>query len=274
MTTSRRAEREAAKRRRARRGALVAAVSSVIVIGGLIALVLTSSGWPDVKDTFFSWSEFKKSFPDVARAFWLDVRIFVIAEIAVLILGLAVALVRNTSDAALFPLRLLATVYTDVFRGIPTYLLIYLIGFGIPALSFTETPIDPILLGGAALTLSYGAYVAEVYRAGIRAVHRGQRDAALAVGLTEQQALRFVILPQAVRNVAAPLLNDFVSLQKDVVLIAILGPAGLAARQAQLYQSIDFNYTPLVAAAVLYLAVTIPLARIVDRLGYAGGARI
>ncbi len=239
-----------------------------------MALIVTSSGWDDVKETFFSWSEFKKTFPDVAKAFWLDIRVFMIAEVAVLILGLIVALVRTTTDAALFPLRLLATVYTDVFRGIPTYLLVYLIGFGVPALNFTDTPIDPVLLGGIALTLSYGAYVAEVYRAGIRGVHRGQRDAALAIGLSEQQALRFVILPQAVRNVLAPLLNDFVSLQKDVVLISILGTAGLAARQAQIYQSLDFNYTPLVAAAVLYLLVTIPLARIVDRLGYAGGARI
>lgn len=246
----------------------------MIVIGGLIGLVVTSSGWDDVKETFFSWSEFKKTFPDVAKAFWLDIRVFMIAEVAVLILGLIVALTRTTTDPALFPLRLLATVYTDVFRGIPTYLLVYLIGFGVPALNFTETPINPVLLGGIALTLSYGAYVAEVYRAGIKAVHRGQRDAALAIGLSEQQALRFVILPQAVRNVLAPLLNDFVSLQKDVVLISILGTAGLAARQAQIYQSLDFNYTPLVAAAVLYLAVTIPLARIVDRLGYAGGARI
>ena len=150
---------------------------------------------------------------------------------------------------ALFPIRLLATVYTDLFRGIPTLLLVYLIGFGIPALRLTGLPTEPVVLGGIALGLSYSAYVAEVYRAGIASIHRGQRDAALAVGLTEAQALRHVILPQAVRRVAPPLLNDFLALQKDVVLISILGPQE-AFRIAQIIQGENFNYTPLIAAAL------------------------
>ena len=140
-----------------------------------------------------------------------------------LVLGLVIALVRTSRAPALFPLRLLATVFMDLFRGIPTILLVYLVGFGIPALELSGLPTDPIVLGGIALTLSYGGYVAEVYRAGIRSVHRGQRDAALAIGLTEAQALRFVILPQAVRRVGPPLLNDFIALQKDVALVSILG---------------------------------------------------
>ena len=185
-----------------------------------------------------------------------------------LILGLVVALIRTTSAPALFPVRLLATVYTDVFRGIPTVLLVYLVGFGIPALDLSGLPTEPVVLGGIALTLSYGAYVSEVYRAGLRSVHPGQRDAALAIGLTERQAMRHVILPQAVRRVGPPLLNDFIALQKDVALIAIIGVTGEAFRVAQIDASTDFNYTPLVAAALLYLAVTIPLARLLERWGY------
>jgi polar amino acid transport system permease protein len=266
VISGRRLEREAARRRQARRGQAVAAVSSVIVLGGLAAWILTSPGWPAVRETFFSWSVFKESFPEVLEGFWLDVRLMLIVELAVLALGLLVALLRTSAAAALFPLRLLGTVFVDLFRGIPTILLVYLIGFGIPALELSGLPTDPVVLGGIALGLSYSAYVAEVYRAGIRSVHRGQRDAALAVGLTEAQAMRHVILPQAIRRVAPPLLNDFVALQKDVALVSILGPQE-AFRIAQIIQGETFNYTPLIAAAVLYLAITVPLARIVDRMG-------
>jgi polar amino acid transport system permease protein len=202
----------------------------------------------------------------VLDAFWLDVKLFVIVEAAVLVVGLALALLRTSRGPALFPLRLLTSVYVDVFRGIPTILLVYLVGFGIPALQLTGLPTDPVVLGGIALTLSYSAYVTEVFRAGIGSVHRSQRDAALAVGLTEGQAMRHVILPQAVRRVAPPLLNDFVALQKDVALISIIGPQE-AFRVAQIIQGQTFNYTPLIAAALLYLAVTVPLARLVDRMG-------
>jgi polar amino acid transport system permease protein len=266
----RRAARAAARRARDRRGFAIATTSSVIVLGGLAALVLTSPGWPDVRDTFFSWSAFKEAFPDVLDGFWLDVKLFVVVEIAVLAVGLVIALVRTSGSPALFPLRLIGTVFVDLFRGIPTILLVYLIGFGIPALQLTGLPTDPVVLGGIALTLSYSAYVAEVYRSGIASIHRGQRDAALAVGLTEGQALRHVILPQAVRRVVPPLLNDFIALQKDVALISILGPQE-AFRVAQIDASSTFNYTPLIAAALLYLCVTVPLARIVDRMGGSGG---
>lgn len=234
-----------------------------MVLGALGALILTAPGWPAVRETFFSWEAFRTSFPDILSGFWLDVKLFVIVELAVLALGLGVALVRVTTAPALFPLRMLAAAYVDVFRGIPTILLIYLIGFGIPALEIIEDPPSPIVLGGIALTLSYTAYVAEVYRAGIDSVHPSQRQAALAVGLTQPQAMRFVILPQAVRRVVPPLLNDFISLQKDVALVATIGPLE-AFRQAQIAAAADFNYTPLIAAALLYLCVTIPMARLVD----------
>lgn len=264
--SDRRLEREAAKRRRHRRGQAISVISSVVVLGGLAALVLTSPGWPVVRETFFSWSIFKSSFPEVLEGFWLDVKIFMGVEVAVLILGLVIALVRISRSPAFFPLRLLGTVWVDLFRGVPTILLIFIVGFGVPALRLTGLPTDPVILGGIALALSYSAYVAEVYRAGINTVHRGQRDAALAVGLTEAQTLRHVILPQAIRRVAPPLLNDFVALQKDAALVSILGPLE-AFRNAQIIEYETFNFTPLIAAAVLYLAITVPLARVVDRMG-------
>jgi polar amino acid transport system permease protein len=262
---SRQAARAEARRRRARRDRAVAGASTVVVLGALAALILTSKGWPAVRATFFSWSSLKSSFPDVLKGFWLDVRLFVIVEAVVLALGLAIALVRTSAAPALAPLRLLATVWVDVLRGVPTILVVYLVGFGVPALELAGVPGSPVLLGGAALAASYSAYVAEVYRAGIDSIHPSQRAAALALGLTGRQALRFVVLPQAVRRVVPPLLNDFISLQKDVALVSILGPLE-AFRVAQIAASSNFEYTPLVAAALLYLCVTIPLARVVDRL--------
>jgi polar amino acid transport system permease protein len=261
----RRAVREAARRQRARRGAAISAVSTLVVLGGLAALILTSEGWPNVRETFLSWPDFKEAFPDVLKGFWLDIKLFVIVEVIVLAFGLVIAVVRTTRAPALFPLRLVAAVFTDVMRGIPTILLVYLIGFGIPALRLSGLPTDPVVLGGLALSLSYSAYVAEVYRAGIESVSSGQRAAALAVGLTSRQTMRFVVLPQAVRRVVPPLLNDFIALQKDVALVSILGPQE-AFRAAQIFASSNFNYTPLLAAALLYLCVTIPMARWVDRL--------
>jgi polar amino acid transport system permease protein len=279
----RKAERAEARRARALRGGAIAAVSTVLVLGLIAVVIFTSPGWPVVRDSFFDADVFADTFPDILRAFWLDVRIFCVVEIIVLVLGLAVALLRTTRAPALFPLKLLAVVYTDVFRGIPVILLVYLIGFGVPALALGETadgsrpldwlPTEPVVLGGFALALCYSAYVAEVYRAGINSIHPGQRDAALAVGLTEQQALRHVIVPQAVRRIGPPLLNDFIALQKDVALIAIIGVTGEAFRTAQIETSSQFDYTPLVAAALLYLCITIPMARLLDRWGGVEVAR-
>jgi polar amino acid transport system permease protein len=269
IASDRRAAREAARKQRARRGALISVVSTIVVVGGLALLITSSSGWPAVKETFFSWDAFKSSFPDILRAFWLDVKLFLCVEVVVLAFGLVVALCRTTRAAALFPVRMLAAVYTDVMRGVPTILMVYLIGFGIPALALPGLPTDPVVLGGIALALSYSAYVAEVYRAGIESVHPSQQSAALALGLTNTQSMRHVVLPQAVRRVAPPLLNDFISLQKDVALVSILGPLE-AFRVAQIFAAQNFNYTPLIAAALLYIAVTVPLARIVDRMQARG----
>ncbi len=251
----------------------------MIVLGGIAVAILTSPGWPDVRETFFNAEEFRESFPDILKAFWLDIRVFVCVELAVLLIGLVVALLRTVSAPALFPLRLLAIAYTDVFRGIPTILLIYLVGFGVPALVNTEgsniswLPTEPVVLGGLALALSYGAYVAEIYRAGLKSIHPGQRQAALAVGLTETQAMRHVVLPQAVRRVGPPLLNDFLALLKDIALLSILGVAGEAFFTAQIQTATDFNYTPLIAACLIYLVLTIPLARLLDRWDFRQAGR-
>ncbi|MBK8293237.1 MAG: ABC transporter permease subunit [Solirubrobacterales bacterium] len=266
---ARQAAREKAKKARTRRGQTIAVVSSAVVLGGLSALIFTSSGWPDVQETFFSAEAFRTSFPDILKAFWLDVKMFLVIEVVVLVLGLVIALVRSGRNPVFFPIRLIAAVYCDIFRGVPVILLIYMFGFGIPALGLSGVPNDPILLAGFALALAYGAYVAEVYRAGIGSVHQTQTDAALAVGLTRTQALRHVVLPQAIRRVRPPLLNDFISLQKDVALVSILGIVE-AFQQAQIFAASTFNYTPLVAAALLYLAVTIPMARILDHITARG----
>jgi polar amino acid transport system permease protein len=262
--SERRLAREAARRARTRRQTAIAASSTVLVLGLIVTAIVTSEGWASVRETFFSPEDFADAFPAVLDGFWLDVKLFLIVEVAVLILGLLVALARISRNPALFPVRLLAAIFVDVLRGVPTILVVYLIGFGVPALMLSGLPTDPVVLGGIALTLAYSAYVGEVYRAGIESVHPSQRSAALAVGLTENQALRHVVLPQAVRRVAPPLLNDFISLQKDVALVSILGPLE-AFRVAQIEAASNFIYTPLVAAALLYLCVTVPLARLLDR---------
>lgn len=199
------------------------------------------------------------------EGFWLDVKLFMIVEVLVLIFGLVIAIVRTSKVPALFPIRLLAALYCDFFRGVPVILMIYLIGFGIPALEISGLPTDPVILAGFALTLVYSSYVAEVYRAGIASIHPSQTDAGLATGLTRIQTLRYVVVPQAIRRVRPPLLNDFISLQKDVALVSVLGIAE-AFRIAQIETLSTFNYTPLLAAALLYLAVTVPMARILDHI--------
>jgi polar amino acid transport system permease protein len=260
-----REDRTRARRRRARRSMATSGISTVVVLGGLAALVVTSPGWPKVRDSFFSTSAFGHSFHPVLTGFWLDVKMFLIVEVVVLILGLLIALCRVIKVPALLPLRILAVVYVDVFRGVPTILVVFLIGFGVPALQLSGVPTSATVLGGAALAFCYSAYVAEVYRAGIQSIHPSQVGAALALGLTPAQTLGHVVLPQAIRRVLPPLLNDFIALQKDVALVSIIGPIE-AFRAAQIYAASTFNYTSLIAAALLYLCVTIPLTRLTDYL--------
>jgi polar amino acid transport system permease protein len=260
-----RADRERARRDRRRRQIAISGLSTVVVLGGLLARLLTASGWPVFRKTFLSAHWFAKSIGGVASAFWLDVRMFLIVEACVLVLALLIALVRTFPVPLLFPVRMFAAVYVDVMRGIPTILLVYLIGFGVPTLNLRGLPTSLTVLGCIALALNYSAYVSEVFRAGLMSVHPSQGAAALALGLTPARALRHVIVPQATRRVIPPLLNDFIALQKDVALISILGPQE-AFRVAQIFQDQAFNFTPLLAAAACYLCVTIPMTRIVDRL--------
>ncbi|MET7529845.1 amino acid ABC transporter permease [Streptomyces goshikiensis] len=243
-------------------------ISSLCTLLGLVVLgaaAVASPGWERVDSLFLDGAEFRAAFPELLRAFWLNIQMFLIAEVLILVLGLLIALVRVTRAPGLQPLRLAATVYVDVFRGVPTLLLVFLVGFGLPALRLQGTPSQPWVLGVIALVLSYAAYVGEVLRAGLNSVHPAQRNAARALGLGERQTLRYVVLPQAVRNVLPPLLNDFIALQKDTALVAVLGPLE-ALRAAQIKADYDFNYTPYLGAALLFIAVTIPLTRFADRL--------
>ncbi|WP_235558186.1 amino acid ABC transporter permease [Sphaerimonospora mesophila] len=265
VKSERQIRREAELRRRSRRSISVATASTLLVAVTVVMAVTASPGWPRVRETFFSPAAFVEAFPDVLRGFGLNIKIFLIAEVFVLVLGLTVALVRGLRSPVFFPLRALAVLYTDIFRGIPTILLVYLVGFGVPALQLQGAPDDPVTLGIIALVLSYGAYVAEVFRSGIDSIHPSQRAAARSLALTHGQTMRHVVLPQAVRRVVPPLLNDFASLQKDSALVAVLGPLE-ALRQAQIHAAWSFNYTPYLAAALLFIALTVPMARFTDHL--------
>ncbi|MFE4634508.1 amino acid ABC transporter permease [Streptomyces sp. NPDC056773] len=263
--SDREVERRRYRHARKRRHTWVSAACTLLFLVVVGAGAVSSPGWERVDSLFLDGTELREAFPDLLRGFWLNIQMFVIAEVLILLLGLLIALVRVTRAPGLQPLRLAATVYVDVFRGIPTLLLVFLVGFGLPALQLQGTPSEPWVLGVIALVLSYGAYVGEVLRAGLNSVHPAQRGAARALGLSEGQTLRHVVLPQAVRNVLPPLLNDFIALQKDTALVAVLGPLE-ALRQAQIKADYDFNYTPYLGAALLFIAVTIPLTRFADRL--------
>jgi polar amino acid transport system permease protein len=248
------------------RGGVALALLSTVVVFGLIALAITHApGWPEVRRTFFDWDEYKASFPEIARAFRLNVKIFCIAEVFILVFALVIAVLRSLPGPVFFPLRLIAITYADFFRGVPTILVIALLGFGAPALQLTGVPTSTTFWGIVALVLVYTAYVSEVYRAGIDSVHPSQEAAARSLGLTRFQGLRHVILPQAVRRVIPPLLNDFIGLQKDTALVGFLG-AIEAFNQSQIDTAATFNYTPYLAAATLFVAITIPLARFTDWL--------
>jgi polar amino acid transport system permease protein len=252
-------------RRRRRRSLLIGAASSIVVFGTVALVVVNSSGWPSVRDSFFSWEHFEASFPDILSGFGRNVRIFLIAEVFILIVSLLLAVIRSSRSPVLTPLRLMATAYVDLIRGIPTIILLFLLGFGIPALHLQGVPNSQEFWAITTLVISYSAYVAEVYRAGIESVHESQTAAARSLGLSSAQSMRWVVLPQAVRRVVPPLLNDFVALQKDSALLALLGVQE-AFRRAQIYVYGTFNFTAYLAAALLFLILTIPLARYTDYL--------
>ncbi len=247
------------------RNVTIALGSTVVVAALLVVGVTHAPGWSNVRETFFDWGQFTSTFPEIADAFLLNVKIFSISEAIILVAALALAVVRSLPGPVFFPLRALAIAYADFFRGVPTILVIALLGFGAPALGLKHVPTSTTFWGIVALVLVYTAYVSEVYRAGIESVHPSQEAASRSLGLSRWQTTRHVILPQAVRRVIPPLLNDFIGLQKDTALVGILG-AIEAFNQAQIDVDASFNFTPYLAAALLFVAVTIPLARFTDWL--------
>ncbi len=248
-----------------RKPILVALVSTIVFFGALSWVVVNAPGWTEIQRSFFDADVFSASLPGMVAAFGTNVQLFLIAEVLILVVGLVIAVLRSLPGPVFFPVRVLAIVYTDLFRALPGILIIYILGFGIPGLLIPGVPADPFFWAVVALTLLYSAYVSEVYRAGIESIHPSQAAAARSLGLSQLQALRFVILPQAVRRVIPPLLNDFIGLQKDTVLVSFVGVVEIF-RTAQINQSALFNFTPYLGAALVFLVLTIPLARLTDWL--------
>jgi polar amino acid transport system permease protein len=254
------------------RAVLVSSVSTVLFFAVIAVVVALAPGSEIVAERFFDLFHLRQSLfgtesePSVAGAFLLNVYIFTISEVLILVLALVIAVVRGIPGPVFFPFRMVAIAYTDLFRGIPLILVLYIIGFGVPGLGLAGISyLSDVTYGIIALVLVYSAYVAEVYRAGIESVHESQNAAARSLGLSRWQSLRFVLLPQAVRRVLPPLLNDFIGLQKDTALVSVLGSIE-AARAAQIYGASQFNYASYVVAALLFVLITIPLARFTDRL--------
>jgi polar amino acid transport system permease protein len=248
------------------KGVLIAVVSTIVVLGLIAVTVTRSASWPQFKALFFNGQEFRETLPDVARRFLLNVELSLVCEVFILAIALLLAVMRSLPGPVFFPLRGMAIVYTDLFRGIPTIMVVYLFGFGIPGLEIRGLPRSSLFWAAVALVLTYSAYVAEVYRAGIESVHPSQAAAARSLGLTRGKTLRFVVIPQAVRRVIPPLLNDFIGLQKDTALVSVVSVTAEAFKQSQIESSADFNYTPIVVAALLFVLLTIPMTRFVDWL--------
>ena len=246
-----------------RRRIVISVLSSVVVLGILVAALINSPGWSVVTTTFFDTEYGLKVLHLVARGLVTNIELTIIASVAIGSLSLLLALARTSRSAALTPLRFLATAYVDIFRGIPLILVILLVGFGVPALRLQGITSNVFVLGTTAIVLTYSAYVAEVIRSGILSVHPSQRAAARSLGLTHNQTMRHVVLPQAIRRVIPPILNDFISLLKDTGLVSILGVID-AVRAGQIESSRTFNYTPYVVSAILFLLITIPLTRYTD----------
>ncbi len=253
------------ERKTRRRSLTVASISTLAAIAALVLLVPLAPGWEAVKNSFFNWDIFTRTFPTLLQAFLLDVAIFAWSAPLIAAWALVIAICRDVRSPALFPLRLFAMIYTDIFRGVPVVLVVYLVGFGIPGLGLGRPWNSPYLWGSIALILTYSAYVAEIYRSGIESVHVSQRSAALSLGLSQADVMRYVILPQALRRVIPANMNMLIALQKDVALLSFIGPVEIF-RQAGVFKSLLANFTPYVVAAVIFLAVTVPATRLTDSM--------
>ena len=260
-----RAARQAAERRKAIRNSIIAIASSLTVFLALAYAIVNAPNWPAVQTRFFDMPRIIDSLPDLLEGFLTNVGLFLVAELLVLAVALVVAVVRSVPGPAFLPFRVMATIYTDVFRAVPGVVWIFVLGFGIPGLRIEGVPREPLLWGLVALVLIYSAYVSEVYRAGIESVHPSQDAAARSLGLSRVQLLRYVVLPQAVRRVIPPLLNDFIGLQKDTVLISFIGVVEIF-RTAQIKQSGNFNFSYYIGVMLVFIVITIPMTRLVDWL--------
>ncbi|MEM1233792.1 MAG: amino acid ABC transporter permease [Pseudomonadota bacterium] len=248
-----------------RRSLLIAGASTVLVFGAIILLVPMAPGWDKVARSFFNGDVFQRTFPGLVEAFLQNVMIFAWSAPLIAVLGLGVALMRDVRSPVLFPLRIFGAAYTDVFRGLPVILTVYLIGFGIPGLGLPRPWNSPYIWGTVALVLTYSAYVAEIFRGGIESVHSSQRAAAQSLGLSDRDTMRYVVLPQAIRRVIPAQMNMLIALQKDVALLSFIGPVEIF-RQAGVFKSLLANFTPYVGAALIFLIVTIPATRYADYL--------
>lgn len=257
-------DRRAFRRRQGLRSVLISLASTVVLAVLAWATIINTPGWARVQQTFFDPEVFVAALPRVWDGFLLNLRVLAFAVLGVLVLSLIIAGIRTLRGAVWFPLRALAAGYTDLFRGLPLIIVLYLVGFGIPGLLGSDGPrIPAAVLGTIALILTYSAYVSEVFRAGIEAVHPSQRIAARSLGLSHAKTMRLVVLPQAVRKVTPALMNDFVAMQKDVGLISVLGAID-AVRGAQIEVAKSFNFTPYVLAGLLFVLLAIPTIRLTD----------
>ena len=242
---------------------VISFVSVVVVFGFLWVVITSAEQWPRIQLQFFHGPAIREAFPNVLRGFLINMRVWIIALVAIAIWALVLAIFRSLNGPWFAPLRVFSIVYIDLFRGMPSLLLVLVFGFGVPALQIPGLPRTSLFWGATAMIMSYSAYAAEVYRSGMEAVHDGQKAAAKALGLTQWQTLQYAIVPQAVRNVLPALLNLAVALQKDVALLSVVGVRD-AVREAQIYTARTFNYSSLIAAAILFLFATIPMARLTD----------
>ena len=255
-------ERERFRSGERRRSILTSIGSSLAFIALVVITLKLSPGWPRVKESFFSAEYFAQAWPQVVEGLWLNIRVLGVALVGVAILGMSLALVRMTTSAVMFPLRVLARFYTTIMRGIPMIVVLYLIGFGIPGLKLFGR-IDKAVLGTIAVVMSYSAYIAEVLRAGFEDVHPSQRASARSLGLTTGQTMWYVIIPQGIRKIAPALMNDFISMQKDVGLISTLGAVD-AVRAAQIVVAKTYNFTPYVVASILFILMSVPFILLND----------
>lgn len=244
---------------------VISVVSTVVVFAIAARIVTSAENWPLIQRQFFDRDAIVSSFPQVWAGFLVNLRIWAVSLVAIAIWALVLATFRSLTGPWAAPLRVFAIVYIDLFRGVPSLLLVLLFGFGVPALGLPGLPNSALFWGTVAMVLGYSAYAAEVYRSGIEAVHDGQRAAAKALGLTQWQTLRHAIMPQAIRNVVPALLNLAVALQKDVALLSTIGVRE-AVREAQIYTARTFNFSSMIAATILFLLATIPMARFTDHV--------